>query len=81
MKTFWWFGKKWIDSAPRTPQKNGLAEHSEGVIVAQAHAIRIEANTSHDLCLWKEIVNTVVNLHNRTRQPFNARMDRGTMDK
>jgi len=34
----------------------------------QAHAIRIGANLHRDLCLWKEIVNTAVYLHNRTQE-------------
>jgi Reverse transcriptase (RNA-dependent DNA polymerase) len=66
-KTCRWLNEKRIDcepSAPRTPQQNGLAERSGGVIMARARAMRIGAKLPHDL--WKEIVNTAVYLYNRT---------------
>jgi transposase InsO family protein len=62
-----WLGQKKIDcepSAPRTPQQNGPAERSGGVIMTKARAMRIGANLPHNL--WKEIVNAAVYLYNRT---------------
>ena len=66
-KTHSWLQKKKIDcepSAPRTPQQNGKAERSGGVIITRARSMRLSANLPHDL--WKEIVNAAVYLYNRT---------------
>ncbi|EKG09419.1 Integrase catalytic core, partial [Macrophomina phaseolina MS6] len=51
-------------SAPATPEQNGHAERSGGVILPKARAMRIGANLPQSL--WPEIVKTAGYIHNRT---------------
>ena len=66
-KTLNWLRSQGISfepSAPNTQAQNGIAEHSGGVIVEKARAMRLSANLPHDL--WNEIVNCAVYLRDRT---------------
>jgi hypothetical protein len=51
-------------SAPYTPEQNGSAEHSGGVIILRARAMRVHANLPEDL--WPEIVPAAAYVLNRT---------------
>lgn len=51
------------DTVPYTPEQNGAAEHTEGVIIQKAKALLIEVRLP--LNLWPEAVRTVVYLINR----------------
>jgi hypothetical protein len=64
-------------SAPNTPEQNGHAERSGGIIIAKARAMRIGANLPESL--WPEIIRTAGYIHNRTpiaklnwKTPFEA---------
>ena len=68
-------GKKFLDwikskgitletSAPYTPEQNGSAERSGGVIISRARAMRVHANLPEDL--WPEIVPAAAYVLNRT---------------
>jgi transposase InsO family protein len=50
-------------SPPRTPQQNGAAERSGGVLIARATTLRLEANLPESL--WPEIYCTASYLINR----------------
>jgi len=72
-KTVSWMRSQGISfepSAPNTQAQNGIAEHSGGVIVEKARAMRISANLPHDL--WNEIVNCAVYLRDRTPRESNG---------
>jgi hypothetical protein len=51
-------------SAPRSPQQNGVAERSGGVITKRARTMRIESRLPENL--WPEAVRTAVHLMNRS---------------
>ena len=51
-------------SAPYTPQQNGAAERSGGVIIAKARTMRIEAHLPEEV--WPEPVKATRYLVNRT---------------
>ena len=62
-----WIAKKGItveQSAPYTPEQNGAAERSGGVIIFKARSMRIGARLPEDL--WPETVVTATYLVNRT---------------
>ena len=51
-------------SAPYTPEQNGSAERSGGVIIQRARAMRVHARLQESL--WPEIVNAAAYVLNRT---------------
>ena len=62
-----WTRREEIDletSVPYSPEQNGSAERSGGVIVAKARCIRAHANLPEDM--WPETVKAAVYLMNRT---------------
>jgi hypothetical protein len=62
-----WIKKKGIKeeiSAPYTPEQNGAAERSGGVLIAKARAMRIEGNLPEDL--WPEVFKSAAYITNRS---------------
>jgi hypothetical protein len=51
-------------SVPYTPEQNGAAEHSGGVIIRRARAMRIHARLPESL--WPEIMSAAAYILNRT---------------
>ncbi|OXV09936.1 hypothetical protein Egran_02301 [Elaphomyces granulatus] len=62
-----WIRKKGIKeeiSAPYTPEQNGAAERSGGVLITKARAMRIEAQLPEEL--WPEALQTAAYIANRS---------------
>jgi hypothetical protein len=53
-----------VQTAPSTPEQNGIAERSGRVIWQRARAMRIEARLPPQL--WPEIIRTAIYVMNRT---------------
>lgn len=51
-------------SLPDTPEQNGHAERSGGILLTKARALRISATIPESI--WPEIIKTAGHIHNRT---------------
>lgn len=71
-RTIGWEAKDFLEnkgitletSSPNTPEQNGHAERSGGVLLTKARALRIGAVIPESI--WPEIIKTAGHIHNRT---------------